>query len=425
MSIGKNFIAAITAAQSLSDFFTFGPIDHLFKGSEVEVWDFVSEFIKKYGELPKAETIQTHTSVALPETAEPAAYYLDLMRIRHQELCIKAAMKKAQDQLQPGGAGSEAALTQITQMVLNLLTQDQAHQVSDLRTAHKLLIDHYAATNHGSLSGVKLGWPYFDEMSGGVRKSDLVSMVGRPGIGKTWQMLYCRLHRLGCRPKPTRRTPWREPACSSRWRWTCCRSSSAWPRCTRRCKMSRSRRARCRRVELKTLQEGPEGAGGLQGPVLGGRRQPDGDGRRRLPARQAAEAERGLHRRRVPDEAIRPSATATSGCPRTPICSRIRSPTRSARSSPRGSSRARASKKKKGEEVTLDDIAHADAIGMDSSIVMGVFEEETVETLKQRRVKILKGRNGETGEFLTNWYFDKMDFCGSAQAIVGRRLQFV
>jgi hypothetical protein len=69
-----------------------------------------------------------------------------------------------------------------------------------------------------------------------------------------------------------------------------------------------------------------------------------------------------------------------------------------------------ASKKKKGEEVTLEDIAYADAIGQASSIVMGIFEEETVETLKQRRVKILKGRNGETGEFLANWNFDKMDF---------------
>jgi hypothetical protein len=69
-----------------------------------------------------------------------------------------------------------------------------------------------------------------------------------------------------------------------------------------------------------------------------------------------------------------------------------------------------ASKKKTNEEVTLDDIAYADAIGQVSSVVLGLFEDETVETLKQRRVKLLKGRNGETGEFLTKWDFDKMDF---------------
>ena len=42
--------------------------------------------------------------------------------------------------------------------------------------------------------------------------------------------------------------------------------------------------------------------------------------------------------------------------------------------------------------------------------MLGLFEEENVETLKQRRVKILKGRNGETGEFHDHWDFDVMDF---------------
>jgi hypothetical protein len=75
-------------------------------------------------------------------------------------------------------------------------------------------------------------------------------------------------------------------------------------------------------------------------------------------------------------------------------------------------------KKKKGEDADLSDIAHTDEIGMISSIVMGVFEEETVETLKQRRVKILKGRNGETGEFVSNWDFMKMDFSEVQQTAV-------
>ena len=39
-------------------------------------------------------------------------------------------------------------------------------------------------------------------------------------------------------------------------------------------------------------------------------------------------------------------------------------------------------------------------------------------------MKILKGRNGETGEFLTNWNFDKMDFSEVAPVNVGK-MQFV
>ena len=75
-----------------------------------------------------------------------------------------------------------------------------------------------------------------------------------------------------------------------------------------------------------------------------------------------------------------------------------------------GSSPRQRAKKKKGEEVTArrHRLRRRDRPGC--RLVMGLFEEENVETLKRRRVKILKGRSGETGEFLTQWNFDKMDF---------------
>ena len=74
-----------------------------------------------------------------------------------------------------------------------------------------------------------------------------------------------------------------------------------------------------------------------------------------------------------------------------------------------------AEKKKKShskhkEEVGLEDIYGSDAIGQLSSVVLGLFEEESIETLVRRRVEVLKGRHGETGSFLINWNFLQMDF---------------
>jgi len=408
MSIGKNFIAAITAAQSLSDFFTFGPIDHLFKGSEVEVWSFVSEFIKKYGELPKAGTIQTHTGVALATTAEPAAYYLDLMRVRHQELCIKFAMKKAQDQLQPGGEGSEAALTQITQMVLNLLTQGQAHQVADLRSAYKLLIQHYAAHNHGDLQGLKLGWPYFDEMSGGIRKSDLVSMVGRPGIGKTWQMLYSA-YTGWAEAEADPQNLVGEPRMFVSMEMDILSIQQRLASLHTKVKMTAVKKSSMSTVELKTYKKGLKVLEGFKAPfwVIDGSMTATVDDVYLLAKQLKPKAVfiDGAYLMKHPTERDRYKRVSENA---DLLHNRI-----AAEIGPVVASwqfARTASKKKKGEEVTLDDIAYADAIGQASSIVMGIFEEETVETLKQRRVKILKGRNGETGEFLANWNFDKMDF---------------
>ena len=66
--------------------------------------------------------------------------------------------------------------------------------------------------------------------------------------------------------------------------------------------------------------------------------------------------------------------------------------------------------KKKGESATMDDIGYSDAIAQVSSIVLGIFEDESVDTVKRRRIDVLKGRSGETGSFVANWNFDTMDF---------------
>jgi replicative DNA helicase len=57
------------------------------------------------------------------------------------------------------------------------------------------------------------------------------------------------------------------------------------------------------------------------------------------------------------------------------------------------------------EDVDLAHIAGSDAIGQLSSVVMGLFEEDSIETAVQRKIRILKGRNGEQGEFNINWRF--------------------
>jgi replicative DNA helicase len=68
----------------------------------------------------------------------------------------------------------------------------------------------------------------------------------------------------------------------------------------------------------------------------------------------------------------------------------------------------RESKKKgKGEPVGLEHIAYTDAIGQLSSIVLAQTEEESVETLIRKRVEIAKGRSGEQGHFNINWKFDQ------------------
>ena len=46
-------------------------IEHLFKGSEVELFDFVIAHAKKHGALPALATVLAHTGEELPNAPEP------------------------------------------------------------------------------------------------------------------------------------------------------------------------------------------------------------------------------------------------------------------------------------------------------------------------------------------------------------------
>ena len=84
-----------------------------------------------------------------------------------------------------------------------------------------------------------------------------------------------------------------------------------------------------------------------------------------------------------------------------------------------------ASKKKDApkEKQDLDDIGYTDAIGQVSSLVLGLMQQESVETSTGREVDILKGRDGQTGQFNINWNFTAMDF-SEVKAVELSDLQF-
>jgi len=66
--------------------------------------------------------------------------------------------------------------------------------------------------------------------------------------------------------------------------------------------------------------------------------------------------------------------------------------------------------KKTGQQAGLEDIGYSDAIGQISSVVLALMQEEGIETMMQRRIDVLKGRNGEVGQFSIWWDFMTMNF---------------
>lgn len=410
MSIGKQFLSAILAEKSVSALLAHGKIDDLFKGSEKEAWAYIKGHVKQYAAIPDAYTLEAHTEQTLVAHKEPAAYYLDLMAARHQELVMKKAMGEASAKLSSTHKDPSAALEILTQTVMQLIAQKTNKQVYDFRDAYDLLVPEYAAkfTASGDEGvGLNLGWQTFDKMSGSLQRGDMVSFVGRPGRGKTWQMLYSAMYgwnKAGKEPHPEA-NPSRmfvsmemDPLVIQQ-RMASIQTHIGVGKITKHNLTS---------VGIKQFKKGLTEIKGFGAPfyvvdgnlnatvedvwMLQRQLQPGAtfiDGGYLM--KHPTERDRF---KRVAENAELMKKELASMCP-------IAVSWQFAKT---------ASKKKKDEKITYDDIGYSDAIAQVSSIVLALLEDDNIETLNQRKIDILKGRSGETGSFITRWNFDTMDF---------------
>ena len=413
MSLGKMFMSAILAEGSVSSLIQFGAIEHLFRGNEVEAYSFVREFVKSYGKLPDPDTIEAHTGETLVKHKETPAYYFDLMEARFTEFALKKAMKEASDHLLPENKDPEAALKVVVETAMKLMGQKHSRQVVDLREAYDLLIADYVSKIKGVDGyGLRLGWPTLDKMSGGLVKGDVISFVGRPAAGKTWQMLFGAHHgwsTMGKKVDPDH----------DQSRMFVSMEMSILPIQQRlaalqmHLPMTQLQQAALSSKNLKKLKDGLVEIKGYGAPfyVVDGNLTATVEDIWMM-ARQlnpAAIFVDGAYLVKHPKERDRYKRVAENAdlikkelAAIAPVCCSWQFA--------RSAADKNQKKKKDGNKVGLEDIGYTDAIGQVSSLVLGVFEEESVETLKQRRIEVLKGRNGEVGSFLTRWDFDKMDF---------------
>src|SRR5262245_36958178 len=165
MSIARSFIAAVIDKGSVPDLLAFGSIDHLFKGHEVDLWDFVKTHLKNHHVLPKPETVYAHTDEELPDPKEPASYWHELMVKRHIDIELKIALKEAAANLTADNKNPEQALKIVTDKAMELLSRKFQRAVHDFREAYDLVIPDYVSKYTGDTGfGLMTGWPTLDEM---------------------------------------------------------------------------------------------------------------------------------------------------------------------------------------------------------------------------------------------------------------------
>ena len=432
MSFGKDFLSAVMAAKSVSSFVGYGNISHLFQGNEVEVANFVSGFVKQHASLPAFETVELHTGEALVPVPEPASYYYDLLEMRHVEREVKKALHGANEKLKTTEKDPNGALDVLRNAVMQLTAQKMGKQVADFRHSFDLIITTFAQTlTHDNTGSFRFGWPTLDDMSGGLGIGDMASAVGRPQKGKTWAMLYAALHGWRAAGEASvalkkAGQPALNPKIGSRlivsMEMSNLQIQQRLAAFIAKVEPAKIKKASLTTIGTTKLKEGLQRITHYNCPlyVVDGNMTATVEDIWALARQLDVEAILidGGYLIKHPTERDRYRRVAENAelikrelCPLAPtIVSWQFAKT--------------ATKKKKGEKVDLEDIGYTDAIAQVSSLVLGLLEQDNIETLKQRRIEILKGRHGETGGFNTNWDFDKMDFEEVVEVTV-KEMQFM
>ena len=399
-SLGLRYLAALCAEGDLEHYVGDGHTSHLFVSNETAAAGYLSTHVSKYGKLPSADTIEIHVDVDLPEVTEPPAYYLEHMKQRYLDRGLRKAVEASVELLKGDNKDPRAAVEEMLGHCIELVTKEKAAHLLDFRQAHDAILSEHVAKVHGENIGVQLGWPYLDEMMGGARQGDLISYVGRPQKGKTWMMLYSALDAWEHQGK----TPM----------FVTHEMSGG---------LIRERLASLyAHVPAKLLKLGelsPKGIGKLSKSL-----------------NTAAAATRPFWivdagmATTVPEllavaQMLKPDVIYLDGAyliqhdnkrldrfrKIDEVCEQIKhmlSPMAPTIASYQFNKRV--SQKKKDDPVSGDDVYGSDTIFQTSSIMLGIFQPDTPETIHCKLIDVLKGRGGEVGQYRTHWDFTRMDF---------------
>lgn len=412
-SIGAKLLASLLDGEKGTEqFLKMGLTKEMFPGAETDIFEYVETHVAKHGVLPERSTIEAETGDTLPSKApEPPTYYLEHVEKRYLQQTLKHTLLDAEGHLKK--KEPQEALSIIQDMVLDLnlvhhrkeivnFTDEAAKMVHDDWVQKQLQLDEY---------GIKTGLPYLDGMTGGLVGGDLLSIVGRPASGKTYNLLHMAHHVWAEQHKTPLIISMEMKPLPLIHRIAAMHGHVPITKLKNATLTTKTYETKVKGL-LQVLPEDKPPFWIIDGNLTASVKdivllvrqlKPDAvyvDGAYMLQA-ESKFARAAWERIKDTCEGLKQRVASDLDVPVLASYQFNRDQT----------------KTKNMEATGLEHIAGGDAIGQLSSIVLGLFEDETPETKRKKHVQFLKGRNGEQGGFTINWLFDTWPFMDFSEIV--------
>jgi len=165
----------------------------LFIEPERPLAEFVIGHHAQYHTLPDLQTLQHagHDLSAI-NAPEPPDFYLRGMKERYVFNAVNGRMQSFTDAM--GADGGDRNMEEVVAVLQEMLTDagnsGLGHSATSIEDeAQRVLEDYQFAKMNPGLRGVTMGYQTLDEASLGAQGGDIIVIVARPGVGKTYLLL--------------------------------------------------------------------------------------------------------------------------------------------------------------------------------------------------------------------------------------------
>ena len=159
-----------------------------------DLYVYIKGFVSEYGKLPEISTVKDKFDFTFYKPAETAEFYRDELFQAYRRKKIYDMCKQANDKSKVGEY--DQAIQDLTLSIseLNLINyQDDIIELSS--SGLEIFQDQQNKLLLGEgIDYIPTGWDTFDVHNGGLAGGDVLSIVGRPGTGKTYLTLYIALN---------------------------------------------------------------------------------------------------------------------------------------------------------------------------------------------------------------------------------------
>lgn len=401
-TIGMQLMAAaVNAKIDILKFNNLSLTEDFFVGEERKVFVALKSHLYKYGVMPTLE-VAYKIGIDADGEFEPVEYYVSAIESRRLHQTVKKTLIEAQEHLK--SKNPQDAYDLLKSMVTEQMKISNRHKIINFtQSAHDLIkADYTAKLLLGDMYGIRIGWPTMDNMFAGLGPGDLMAIIGRPAQGKTYNLLHMAQHNWEVHHKVPMVVSMEMPALQIVHRLTAMHTHKPITQ-LKKGEMSTT----MYKGILNVLQGMPDCQndfwiidGNLSATVqdisvLARQLKPDVvyvDGAYLLQSKSRTHAK--WERVAETCEGLKQEVAQELGVPVVASYQFNRSATES----------------KNGGG--LENIAGSDVIAQIASIAIGLYQEEGVESVKEKEVRIVKGRNGEVGSFKINWLFDEQSSNG-------------